>query len=1637
MYRKKLPILLLLVLMLNIIVPPIAVFSDEINGSDVPTTSSSHSEKQSKESESTSDSSSSAIPSESQSDVTNTGNTTADEASGAAPSTVAPSSLSGEKAITSRVTYNANEGTNSGVLKNDEILLHASYTVGSIGTGLGELNFTAPDPTKQVFNGWNTDPNGSGESYSAGQTVATWPYSSDIILYAQWAGASTVTYNLNGATGQNPPVKQFDKVGSQVVVANIPENLNFQGNKISAGVWNSKSDGTGTDYKPGDLYTLTDANLSLYLKIVDKPADNNAKLTFDLNGGSTTDSALNDGVKTNPDNDYKVSLPSAKPTRDNYIFKGWTINGQTYQPSDEVKVIYTTTAKAIWTPIQKIYFENGLPSGTTDIVTGMPSDTSVEANGGQYKLPADVPTRSVTDSSGITYKFLYWKRTSDSINFYPEGQVRTNTSVSEWHFVAVWESFNSESQWTITFNNNGATGGSAPYAYTYVDKGKSFKVPGRGTLTKKGASFVGWADDNTTYDEGDLFTPTENTTLTAVWSQDETQGTVKFVTQSKTGHNPPSQTGETGENGTVITLPNVPENNTPPQEGYVFWGWAKSKNASVPDYYAGKKYKLSKGITTLYGVWTGVLTEYWTQIKVNVNGADGKLPDGISSNNFYALNSEDETYSFKVPDITRTGYNLMGWEYSKDSKIYQVNDSITLKNIATSKDPGTLTAKWEPIKYKISYDKGDATSGTVPTENTIEVGYNTAYTILNNSGNLAKKDHTFIGWTDGTDTYTPGQNMLPTADVVLKPVWKVNPTVPGGNTHYVKIMYIALEGDVTGDLPDSVSVPGDYTTSYTVAEPKANFSYPGYEFKGWYLLDKKGNQVGYSPGSTFVVGNDDLIFYAKWVKKQVVPNNTFVVSFNGNGNTSGFVPDDLYVKSGNAAQLPGNNSLVNKQFKDNNTSTGEINTNDYIFVGWSKNKDATADDADVFPKGTSISPTTDEVYYAIWDLEKKDITLTFNGNGNTGGTLPPNITRMRYTEDKVDASNIGATLTKSVVVSGEVVTYYFGGWNTKEDGKGVDYYYGSIFNFPKNTTLYAKWIPTKSVAKSRIIYLGNGNTSGDNIRYDDTNSASYTIKDAGNMRKAGYMFVGWNTRSDGTGTSYNVGSSIVTANYPSLTLYAQWLKVESGMNIVYNGNGNTSGKLPDPFNGPKGTEVTLASVSDVASLGLKKTGYMFAGWSKTPTGLGTQLVAGKTYTFNEDTILYAIWAEDGSYVATPSTITYHPNYMNATGTYDVSGYVNPLLPVDNINILHGHKEVKNEINGGAYLGEDYALVAFATTGLTGKKNYAFSGWSTDPLAETPMYTSQQVINLKTTHLDLYAVWTPGNYQIQFDKNATDATETMENQTVDYDETQNLNINQFKRPGYSFVGWNTKSDGSGISYTNEQSILNLANADETITLFAQWVKTEYHSISFDLNAGSDPTAMTDQKSITHLEIGTNYSFGNTIKTASRAGYEFTGWYTSATGTDKMPESVVIANQDITYYAHWKVNAYEVLFDKNASDATGDMKNQAFTYDIAQTLTANAFNRSGYHFKGWNTKSDGTGTNYTNQQSVMNLTTASGGKVTLYAQWESETGLVKESEDILPKTGEAVSNDIAILGVIVLASLAIGYIGFKRNRKHHNN
>jgi uncharacterized repeat protein (TIGR02543 family) len=91
--------------------------------------------------------------------------------------------------------------------------------------------------------------------------------------------------------------------------------------------------------------------------------------------------------------------------------------------------------------------------------------------------------------------------------------------------------------------------------------------------------------------------------------------------------------------------------------------------------------------------------------------------------------------------------------------------------------------------------------------------------------------------------------------------------------------------------------------------------------------------------------------------------------------------------------------------------------------------------------------STNVVLYAKWS---PTYTVTYDGNGNTGGTVP--VDGNRYL---VGASVTVLGNTGSIVKAG----YAFAGWNTASNGSGTDRVVGSTFAIGSgNVSLYTRWV---------------------------------------------------------------------------------------------------------------------------------------------------------------------------------------------------------------------------------------------------------------------------------------------------------------------------------------------------------------------------------------------------------------------------------------------------------------------------------------------------------------------------------------------------------------------------------------------------
>lgn len=134
---------------------------------------------------------------------------------------------------------------------------------------------------------------------------------------------------------------------------------------------------------------------------------------------------------------------------------------------------------------------------------------------------------------------------------------------------------------------------------------------------------------------------------------------------------------------------------------------------------------------------------------------------------------------------------------------------------------------------------------------------------------------------------------------------------------------------------------------------------------------------------------------------------------------------------------------------------------------------------------------------------------------------------------------------------------------------------------------------------------------------------------------------------------------------------------------------------------------------------------------------------------------------------------------------------------------------------------------------------------------------------------------------------------------------------------------------------------------------------------------------------------------------RTGYTFDGYYTQSSGNgtkyyNESGKGLINCDFDmpLTLYAHWIANRYTIEFDGNKPDnasgnVTGNTSAMERTYDDGEiSLPSNDFALTGWTFQGWATSASG-GVEYSDGQSVENLTADNGATVTLYAVWKANT------------------------------------------------
>ena len=973
---------------------------------------------------------------------------------------------------------------------------------------------------------------------------------------------------------------------------------------------------------------------------------------------------------------------------------------------------------------------------------------------------------------------------------------------------------------------------------------------------------------------------------------------------------------------------------TPTRAGYTFAGWNTAANGSGTNYAASAAYTMPGVNTTLYAKWSAATAT----IAYNGNGsASGSVPASTT-----ATAGSATTVSANSGNLVNTGYSFAGWNTAANGSgtDYAAGAAINYPASGTT----TLYAKWTANSYTLAYNSNGGSSSPGSTSQQ----FGSTVTVISAASNPTRAGYTFNGWNtaangSGTSQAAASTFSMPASNVTLYAQWTAinynvtySSNAPSGST-------------ATGSQTD----PANYISGASVTVANAGtLAVASYRFVGWNTR-ADGTGTDYAPGASFTMPVGGITLYAKWMLSSVQ------LTYDSNGGSAGPAPD--IHAAGSQIQL---SSVVP-------TRAG------YTFGGW--NTLANGSGTNYASAANYTVPGSDTVLYAKWTAINYSLTYDANGGSGSPAALLNQIV------------NAVITLSNSIP---SWVGYTFLGWNTAANGSGTDFTPGGLFTMGAgNATLYAKWQGDPFT----LYYNGNGGTTISPASEGRTAGAVGTISSSVPTR-SGYNFNGWNTRADGTGTSYTAGSSL-TMPGQNLTLYAQWSAAVSAVNYDANGGSNA----------PLGSYATTNQTITVSAGVPTRSGFTFVGWNTAANGSGTPYSAGDTLVMSSNSItFYAQWStssyvlsydanggasapanQNVAYAATATVSSALPTRagfdflgwntdMNGLGTSRPGGSTF-VMPVGNVTLYAqwalATYTVYYNANGGlgniasqaGRFGSNIALTSVLPT----RAGYTFAGWNTNADGTGTAYAAGAGFTIPSSNTMLYAQWTAITYTLTYDDNGgTGSPAAVTGKTAG--ENFNLSATLPTRSGYYFAGWNTLADGSGQSFAASAPYVMPPTA---VTLYAKWALNTYN-VTYNANGGSGAPASQQ------TDGSGNVTVPNT--TPVRPGYTFTGWNTIAagSGTSRAIGVTFAPGANLVLYAQWTANNITVSYDINGGTGSTPPLFTGAYGSVIQLEGSGGFTKANYVFVAWNTQADGNGISYQADEPNYALPTAD---VTLYAIW----------------------------------------------------
>lgn len=529
---------------------------------------------------------------------------------------------------------------------------------------------------------------------------------------------------------------------------------------------------------------------------------------------------------------------------------------------------------------------------------------------------------------------------------------------------------------------------------------------------------------------------------------------------------------------------------------------------------------------------------------------------------------------------------------------------------------------------------------------------------------------------------------------------------------------------------------------------------------------------------------------------------------------------------------------------------------------------------------------------------------------------------------------------------------------------------------------------TKLVAKTKInSYRITAELDGGTINGSPSWSQTYTIKDTVTLPtpvKTGYNFLGWVEK--GANNTPNKNVVIPVGSTGDKTFVAKWEIKKFKVNV----NGILDGGTEQETTKGMGT-------FDVYVNGdLLQNKHDWYDYVDNATPYGTQIEiknikaeTGKTYVKSSQSLKFTVTGnvKITLYFKT-NEYTYRFNANGGTGSIaDIKAKHGTSVKIPTSTFKKDYHTQTNWNTAAGGTGTSYKLED-TISGYSGKDGDVvtlYAQWRKNKVQISLHANGSKMGASAGSYFSLDAQsfvargGTRAIYEGEYGGYVKDST----NSLPDIQYTGNLWL---ERTGYHYnpnESWNTKSDGSGKSYSENGGILakdfaDLKDSDKSVTLYANWKPNNY-KVRYNGNGATSGT-MTDSVHVYDTAKAL------TRNAYARTGYTFTGWNTKHDGkgtayADGASVKNLTSNKDgvVTLYAQWKANSYTLTYDANGGTVSTSSKTLQYgdAFGILPTPK-----RDGHKFLGWYTSATG-GTK------VSETTKIDAKNTTIYAHWDAYT------------------------------------------------